>query len=218
MIKKLRENNGSLTIETTIVFTTTFFVIIIIMYLCMLLYQQACISSIANDAVEKGAVMWVNPYKDMFMQKIEKKDMRDTMPYWRLIDTNEDRKKDIIKQYVIYEVERKSILGAGRKCNPTVEIKKAVFDKKLVVQIEHNYKMPFGSLLNRFGIGNEFVIGSRAEAVISEPAEYIRSTDMLVDVSNQIDKGVEKRLGVKLSDTVLSSMRKLFDKLSSFVY
>ncbi len=218
MIKKLKENNGSLTIETTIVFTTTFFVIIIIMYMCMILYQQACITSVANDAAEKGAVMWVSPYKDMFMHKIDKEDMRDTMPYWRLADTNEDRKKDIIKQYAIYEVEKKSILGASRKCTPTVEIKKTVFDKKLVVKIEHSYKMPLGSLLNKFGIGNEFVIGSRAEAMINEPAEYIRSTDMLLDVTNQIDEGTKKRLGVKLSDTVLSSMSKLFDKLSSFLF
>lgn len=207
----MRNRKGSTTVEAAMIFPIIFFIVIALIYVSIFLYEQAFLKSLADRAAEKGVNMW-NSGSDMYIGLVQPKDFEEIDPYWRLIDLEKNTKEDNIETYIKEELEKYSIIKSkDSKVRNTTEIevnanvKNYVIYKKLTVDISKKIKLPIGNKLSDFGIDNTITISVCSEAIVNEPAEFIRSTDFAIDITKRIDNATG------------NNVQKVMDKVNGFI-
>ncbi|MFZ5988444.1 MAG: TadE/TadG family type IV pilus assembly protein [Bacillota bacterium] len=217
MFNNLRHNKkGSITVEASLIVPVVILVVIVMVYMLMLMYQKAYIQSVANQSAENGAAMWNSPYKDIFMQQILKKNMKNTLPYWRIFDGNKADKLDKVEEYAKYYVEKYSIVGFKRESEAFADLNDKIIYKKLVVVITHKYYLPGGNLLRQVGLNPEQTFVVKSEAVINEPSEFIRNTDFVVDVVREIDQATGSH-GQNFKEKIGDKFSKMIQRIVEFL-
>ena len=207
-------SRGSFTVEASIIFSTIFFCLIALIYLCLLLYQQAYIQSLAGTAVERGVLIWNNPTRDINTGKVSKRDLSNGGLYWRLWDTNHNQKIEKVRDYIKSNLKTYALLGnSSAKSQVKVELTNYIIYKKLTVEILYYQDLPLGNFLKIFGLKKSFPVHVVAEAVINEPVEFIRNTDFAIDLGNEVTGGKISEVGPKITD-IINSMQ---NKLKNFV-
>jgi len=209
-----KSSKGSFTVEATIVFSTVIFSIIAVIFICLLLYQQALIQSLASRTAERGAMIWGSPDKDMYIGRITQADMKDTDPYWRFIDTKKESREKRIADYIDTQIDSFSVLPRVKdNSEPKINITDFVIYKKINVTITERYEIPAFSFLKMFGIDNKLEIKGRSEAVINEPVEFIRNTDFVMDTGREIDRKVFNGKLSSFKDGLVDSIAKILEKV-----
>lgn len=206
MIKRLYKNKkGSFTIEAAVVVPTVLLCLIALIYICLLMYQQVYLQSVANTAAERGAANWSNASMDMYIGRIKESDFKNVSLYWRLVDIlplgkASEAKKSRVEDYVKYSLKQYSLFGKGLddkeiinsregKLSVNCDICDYIIYKKVLVSVAEEYNIPLGgSLLKAFGFSSGFTLKADAEAVVNEPAEFIRNTDFVVDTIREYDQ------------------------------
>lgn len=183
-----RSDRGSFTVEAALVFSAVFLCILVLIYMCLLMYQQVYIQALADRAVQRGAAVWNNPEKDIEMGRVRKSDLSAGGLYWRFIDAKEEEKLDRLEKYIEDRLSTYGILNNVNQNPIHVKMKNYVLYKKLEVNIENKYKIPIGNLLKVFGLEEYFVVNVNAQAVISEPVEFIRNTDFILDIEKELEE------------------------------
>ncbi|MDP4181412.1 MAG: pilus assembly protein TadE [Bacillota bacterium] len=226
---KLKDNKrGSITVEASIIVPTVIISLIVLIYICVFLYQQSYIKSIANTAAQRGADVWNNSKRDMYIEYMDKKEIADTSLYWRFsefISGGEKQKKvDKVNAFVKNSVSKYTILSKNNlsqlksgSLSVRCDIDDYIIYKKLKVSIEEDYDFPLKGLLKSFGFESALKISANSEAVISDPVEFVRNTDFTVDTVREIDQKTGGKLEGVL-DKVNGAFDKLSDKLKSFLY
>jgi hypothetical protein len=234
LVKRLYKNiKGSLTIEAAVIVPTVLLCLIALIYICLIMYQQVYLQSVANTAAERGASAWSNPSKDMFIGQIKAEDFKNVSLYWRLaevlpIGNASKAKKSKVEEYVRYSLKKYSLFGKGpdnkevinsgeSKLTATCDVDDCIIYKKVLVSVTEEYSIPLGgSLLKAFGFNDKFTLKAEAQAVVNEPAEFIRNTDFVVDTIRELDtKG-----GGTLTETwnkINGTFSKLSGRLKDFL-
>jgi len=208
----LKRNNGSTTIEAALIFPLIFLSIIALIYVSIFLYEQAYIKSLADRAAERGAAIWKNPKSDMTISLVKLEHFKENDPYWRVSDSQEKLKEEKVEQYLRNSLKEYSILQSRDKKAPmnttdiefSAKLKNYIVYKKLVVTVEKKFKLPIEDALTVFGIDNTVVIQANSEALINEPAEFIRNTDFAID------------MGKRINAATGNGLEKIIDKVNSF--
>lgn len=204
--KKIENENGSYSIETAIIMTVVFTVIMFLIFMSYVMYEQVRINAIAQDAAERGAVIYAMKNKEMITGRINSDVFNDQNPYWRVFDVgsnvatngrNGNERINKIWNYVnlklnAYKLDNNAYPGDAVE----VSVKNYFLYKRVCVKIKVNYKVPFGGILGAF-IQNPYPIEAYAEATVSEPSEFIRTVDIGSDLINGFGgETVEKYKGV----------------------
>ncbi|MGE5328765.1 MAG: hypothetical protein ACM3KR_04570 [Deltaproteobacteria bacterium] len=131
--------------------------------------------------------MWKNQESDIMLGGLNKEDMRKGGLYWQLIDFQNEEKGQKVKEYILARLAQHKLIMPAE--NPDVSVKSQSFfgQSKLVVHIERKFKIPPGRLLKVFGMTPYYTISVNAEAVIDQPAEFIRNTDMVLDIEKDFE-------------------------------
>ena len=185
--KKIFVKDGKIIVETAIIFPLVFLAVIAVLYICMILFERAYMQSLADLAVQRGAILWKNQEKDIMLGSIDKEDLKRGGLYWQLIDFQNKEKKQKVEDFILQRmVQHKLIMPAER---PTIFIDSQSFiaQNKLNVKIERKFKIPPGRLLKIFGITPFYTISVKAEAVIDQPSEFIRNTDLILDIEKDLE-------------------------------
>lgn len=218
----LKSNKGSTTIEAALIFPVIFLTIITLIYVSVFLYEQANVKSLADRAAERGAAIWKNPESDMYISLVRLGDFKYNDPYWRLFDLNKGSKEEKIEEYIKKSLAEYSILRSRDKEGPmnttdiefSAEVKNYIVYKKLTVTVDKKFKLPLGNGLAFLGIDNTIKISAKSEALVNEPAEFIRSTDLAIDMGKRIDALTGNYLE-KTMDKVNKFLKGIGDKVSS---
>lgn len=196
MIRMMKEQKGAYTIETAIVFTVAFSIIMFLISMTFIMYEQVRLNSIAQDAAERGAIIYSVKSKEMFTGRMDANDQYGGQtPYWRIMDIggNTEERTKKIKAYTKLKINSKKIRVDGSSDADysdnavDVGVKNYFIYKRIYVKINVEYKVPFGGLLNIFAVGQDqkfspYKITAYAEANVSEPAEFIRTMDLGSDL------------------------------------
>lgn len=185
--KRTLSENGKIVVETAVIFPIVFLAVITVLYICIILFERAYMQSLADLAAQRGAVIWNNQEKDMFIGIVSKEKMKKGGLYWQFIDFKQRQKTEKVKAFILGRFsQHKLIIPAG---TPEVSVKvENIFSRyKLVVTLDRKYKIPPGRLLKMFGITPYYTISAKAEAVIDQPAEFIRSTDLVLDIEKDLE-------------------------------
>ena len=79
-----KKNRGSMTIEAALIVPVIIISLILLVYICIFMYQQAYIKSLSNTAAERGAAVWANPSKDLYVEFVDREGLSNTPLYWRV--------------------------------------------------------------------------------------------------------------------------------------
>ena len=219
-----------MTIEAAILVPVVIICLILLVYICVLLYQQAYIKSLANAAAERGAAVWANPSKDMYVEFVDRDALDNTPLYWRVGELFSSKAKqskyDKVNKFVTGSISKYSLFYKNKdginlkytdsNMNVKCELTDYVIYKKLKVSIEEEYNLPITNVFKSFGIDLEFKISASSESVVNDPVEFVRNTDFVIDSVREIDQ----KTGGKLEgmvDKITDTFDKLSGKLKSFL-
>jgi len=209
----LKSQKGSVVVEASIIVPVVILSIVGIIYLAVLLYQLAYIQCIADRSAEQGALSWNSVERDLDSGKPIRNDLSKSGLYWRLVDRNKHNKETRLLNHLDMESEKFDIFSV-RNRNSGVKSEDFVVYKKLIVQMDDAYALSAGRYLKQFGIGENYVIRTESEAVVLDPAEFIRNTDFILDMEIELE---EKNPGVKrLGDKTREVIGDIRDKIESF--
>ncbi|MBN4056583.1 MAG: hypothetical protein COA82_12040 [Alkaliphilus sp.] len=184
-MKRLKKEleKGSLTVELSLLLPIVILTIALTIFIALILYQQVYITTVANSAVNRGAMLFSNPNIDIETGGLTENDL-STNVYPMLIMTTEI--EEMIKDYVNTKLNEYALLPCmGREIEITYT--NHFVYKKLEVTIASKYNVP-----SFLGLKEGLIIKAHAEARISEPEQFIRDIDFLGDKINSVRLKDEK--------------------------
>ena len=189
MKNNLKGNEGSFTLEASLVMPIILMVTIILMFFCMYIYQQSILQQVASAATERSAYSWDNSHKEASNGSFQQ-GQYDSL-YWRLTDdrmlgtmfgwagvSNEDSislpESESSGSLPTAKLSKVSMLETG-------EIKgKISYENKLLlrkVSSELHQLINLPPLDQILSGGSELEV--HAQSIIVEPVEFIRTVDLM---------------------------------------
>lgn len=205
MKKLLKQEDGYFTVEVTLVFTVILFAIMLVIFIGVVLYQQVNLQSVAERTAARGAVMYSSGVVNM---NTGVKDFKQCNPYRYIFEDNDYKisaekeiKKSLENNMGFYNVYK------GSNEHTEVKVEKNLISRRVVVSAGKEYKFPIVSAANTFGIKSPFAINVSATSEVTDPVEFIRNTDLCVDIIKESSSGNE----------LMTKMSSLKDKIIEFV-
>lgn len=196
MLKQLRNNKGSLTVESAIVLIYVIGVVFMLVHMAHGIYQQAYMQAIADEAVEMGQRYWLNPAKAFTTGVISETETQNILytPLYRYpYDAFENKKETMVEAYIWSRLQGQSYEIFKYDGQDGIEVecktKDFVMYKKITVTIKDTKKSPFRAFRRLFLLPENRVIEVKAEGVIHDPAEYIRTLDLSKDLILETQAG-----------------------------
>ena len=189
--KRLKVQDGYLTIETTMVFSVLFFSLILILFVGMVMYQNVNLQSIAVQASERGSVVYSSWVADMTTGVKTLDDFLIRDPYRNVPFMDGGSKEDyasIINTYINGRMGRRDIIrGEVKNSGDYVEVEDYLIEKRIKVNIRSDYQMPVNSIAEMFGRKGPFTVDTTAVSAVIDSPDFVRNVDLAMDVIRQTD-------------------------------
>ncbi len=183
--------DGYLTIETTMVFSVLFFSLILILFVGMVMYQNVNLQSIAVQASERGSVVYSSRVADMSAGVKTLDDFLIRDPYRNVPFMDGGSKEDyasIINTYINCRMGRRDIIrGEVKNSGDYVEVEDYLIEKRIKVNIRSDYQMPVNSIAEMFGRKGPFTVDTTAVSAVIDSPDFVRNVDLAMDVIRQTD-------------------------------
>ena len=209
--ERIKDENGLVIVEATIVFPVMLFVLFFIIFIGNLYYEQAKVDDIVLRAAIKGSQCVADPFEyEMLRTGVVPDDVTkvDVKPYRYIFGDLKDI-EDKISAEVSNQIANGSLVffsNSQAKVIGSDQPKIAKYNNKILfssfsVQVNYQIKFP----IRFIGENNPTILtlSSRAEVSVNDVPEFIRNVDMAVDLLD----------GTKAGDTV----KGIFDKINSFI-
>lgn len=187
--KKLKKQEGYLTVELTFVFSVLFFSLMMLLFMGMVLYQQVNLQSLAVRTSARGSIIYGSRMDDMETGVKTLSDFKNRDPYRYLASVFGGDKtgeyKKLLNTYVAKNVGNYNILTGTPKNQDYTTIQDYVFIKRVKVNIQEDYHMPTDAIAKMFGLDGAFHIDTTATSTVVEPVEFVRNIDLCTDVFRQ---------------------------------
>ena len=213
---KIKDQNGLVIVEATIVFPIMFFVLFFIIFIGNLYFEQAKVDAVVESYAVKGAEYVADPnlyYVDRGAALPTEVRNMDIEPYRYIIGSisngkikeietsisNEVKNKIADGSMIFFSNQRVSVVGSDN--DKIAKFKNYVVYSTFVVQVNYEIKFPI-----RFLMESEPVIArlsSRSEVSVSDAPEFIRNVDMVVDLLDGTDTS--------------ENIKGIFDKINGFI-
>lgn len=202
----LKSEKGEFTVEATIVFTISFMTIILMLYVGIIMYQHVHLQSATDRIASRGAMMYATRTTDIQTGKKELKSFWDSDPY-RYIFFDSGYKttaENAISAELTKSLGTGNVIAFSAK-PPTAKVELGLFTRKVVVNGERKFSVPF---LSVFDLKDSiFDIEVESTAYIMDMPETIRNVDYACDLlkrSEQISGALDKvsNLKGKLEDFI----------------
>lgn len=216
IINKIKDENGLVIVEATIVFPVMFFVLFFIIFIGNMYYEQARVDNIVLKYAVKGAEYCADPYQyDIESRNDIPTDVNgvDIEPYRYILGSISEGSISSIEEKISNEVrkeinEPKLIFFSNSKANIISSdnenighFESYVVYSTFIVQVNYEIKFP----INFLGEESPTIarLSSRAQVAVGDAPEFINNVDMVVDLLD----------GTKVGDTIKS----IFEKINGFI-
>ncbi|MGV8146184.1 MAG: TadE family protein [Alkaliphilus sp.] len=176
---------GSLTVELSLLLPIVILAIALTIFIALFLYQQVYVTSVANSAVNRGAMFLNNPDMDIETGRVSENELC-TYLYSVFAMTYEVEEK--IKEYINIMLDEYALLPCMER-KIKIEYTNHFVYRRLHITIESRYDMPSFLSARFLGLGDGLVMIAQAEARINEPEQFIRDVDFLRDKINSLQSG-----------------------------
>ena len=206
---KLNSENGTVIIEATFVFPIMFIILFFLIYMGNAFYMKAQVESVVEQKAIRGAAYCADPILETMKEtgKFPSLSALETKPYRYIFGGMND-----VESKISNEVEE-ALTGKTStfftNMYPKITTAKsdiAKYNNYVVystfsVEVKYTIKFPISFLGE--STPPMLVITSRAEAPVDDTAEFIRNTDMVIDVFSK------SKVAQKISD--------VFGKINDFI-
>lgn len=186
---ELKKQEGAVIIEATIVFPIMFLVLFFIIYFGNMYYQISQVDNMAMCYAIKGAQSVADPfhYKMETNGKVPFNDRVE--PYRYILGEIGGASIDTLEKSIQEEINRdfdQKIISFFTNMNPSIEGNvDAEFNNYVLYStfhVEIEYSIPFP--LRLWGSDNIKIahLSSKAEVSVNDTAEFVRNTDMILDI------------------------------------
>jgi len=206
------DSRGSITVEAAIIVPFIFIVLIVVILTFLLMYQQALLTQTASMAAKQAAENWMETGMSLGREEPAKKDKLSVgdlysgflsifdsgFEYSEVLKkaqeadipqgTQEERIRDI-RALVISRMRTAVIKADLTKMN--IRFSNGIMQKKLVVELTQNFKLPMGKLISLFTGSESIELTACGTAVIEQPAEYIRNVDLVLEYMDRFGPKLE---------------------------
>lgn len=210
-IKLNTGERGSVIVEATFVFPVMFIILFILIYMGNAFVQKAQIEGIVTEYAIKGANYCTDPILTEIKEqgKPPAYNALDAKPYRYLFGGMSYVETDIEAE-VVNAINNSFTFFAGMSPDiKTPQNQIATFNNAVVystfsVEVDYAIKFPISFLGGDRPI--ELKLTARGEAPVSDTAEFIRNTDLVIDVFH----------GTKIGQSISDVFGKINDFISSF--
>ncbi|MGF9697704.1 TadE/TadG family type IV pilus assembly protein [Paenibacillus sp. MABNR03] len=186
--KRFKKEDGSFTIEASLVFPVVLFILVLILFFSMYMYQKTFLNQHAYAASERAAYSWDNSHKQAMTGEVVAGE-HDNL-YWRLTD---DRMLGALFGWAGADnqisvpvpagdgenlTEKKlsqAVQGMPSGMRGTIEYQNSLVQRKVTTQLEQVITLPLPSFL--FDSGNNVL--TQGSSAVVEPTEFIRTVDLI---------------------------------------
>jgi len=216
-------DRGSYTVEASMVFVTIMLALLALLFTFLYMGQRASLESFASFAAQQGAELWLDSRRNMEDGKINNKRPEDSMGYRifdNLLFSSttyegyfEREASDNGKTRVVFKMDagnnlpgHKALLIGEDLCKriestilkPESTRIRITFNNnalrgRLIVELIQEIKVPLGGIKEFFDGKDTLTLSVQSEAAVSEPDEYIRNVDIILELSKRL--GEELDLG-----------------------
>jgi len=216
-------DRGSYTVEAAMVFVTIMLALLALLFTFLYMGQRASLESFASFAAQQGAELWLDSRRNMEDGKINNKRPEDSMGYRifdNLLFSSttyegyfEREASDNGKTRVVFKMDagnnlpgHKALLIGEDLCKriestilkPESTRIRITFNNnalrgRLIVELIQEIKVPLGGIKEFFDGKDTLTLSVQSEAAVSEPDEYIRNVDLILELSKRL--GEELDLG-----------------------
>lgn len=198
-MRKWKSEKGEMVIEATLVFPVVFFVIFFLIYFGNVFYVSSKVDAITDIMAVKGAANYTDP----MLAKIQEtgsaptsyNDIRPYRYWFKTASVENDIRQKLSEK--LGNVGSGFFAGmAPASVTTKADYENHLFYDAFVVEVNYNIQFPI-----RF-IGSEepmiFKLSSKAVASATDPDEFIRNTDMILDyyestgMKDKVQKAVDK--------------------------
>lgn len=210
--RKLNSENGMVIIEATFVFPIMFIILFFLIYMGNAFYIKAQIEAVVEEQALTGANYCADPILETIREtgSIPSLNNLQTEPYRYIFGGMSS-----VESKISNEVEKAIIKKSSslfNNMNPTITTpssKIAEFNNYVVystfsVEVQYVIKFPISFLGE--STPPLLTINSRAEAPVNDTAEFIRNTDMVIDLFH----------GTKIGQSISDLFGKINDFISGF--
>ncbi|MGR6542473.1 TadE family protein [Paenibacillus tundrae] len=182
------KEEGSFTIEASLVFPVVLFTLVILLFFSMYMYQKTFLNQHAYAASERAAYSWDNSHKQAMTGEFATGEYDNL--YWRLKD---DQLLGALFGWAGADNQVKVSVPAGEGGSlseqklsqavqgmPTamtgaIEYQNTLIQRKVTTKLEQMISLPLPSFL--FDSGNS--VFTTASSAVVEPVEFIRTVDLI---------------------------------------
>ncbi|MGE5678931.1 MAG: hypothetical protein ACM3ZR_12825 [Pseudomonadota bacterium] len=210
-LKDKSVDKGSFTIEAAMIFTSVVFAVLTLLFTFVYLQQKAYLTGAAVSAAELGAELWAsrlgvieNPIGYRLFDNL----LMSQRSYEGLLEKEKDadgRQRLVLrmdpddslpgqKMALIGEALGKQLVRASLKTGTTrvrMTFSNSGLRERLVVEIIQEVRIPLGSIKKLLDGKDTLTLCSRAEASVTEPAEYIRNIDLAMELSERFKERLD---------------------------
>lgn len=201
----MKDENGEMIIEASIVFPLVLVIYGILMFLVLLMYQRITLTTVANNTASCVSANYGFSDKDPFMSFINKDQLNNRKMLYREIFGSKNKLDLPIErqaEWFGYYLLGKNRLLKENKVDVKAKIdtkQGKVMQKDLIVTITESYHIP---LVSMFGFVDkvEFRVAACAECI--DPISYINATDFLWEQVDKITETPEIKLVNQMIDCI----------------
>ncbi|WP_434752425.1 TadE/TadG family type IV pilus assembly protein [Paenibacillus amylolyticus] len=186
-VNKLEKEEGSFTVEASLIFPIILFILVLLLFFTMYMYQKTFLNQHAYAASERAAYSWDNSSKQALTGEYAAGDYDHL--YWRLTD---DRLLGALFGWAGADNEISVSVPGGEDGNlsekkliqasshmpsamkGTMMYQNTLIQRKVITRLEQVISLPLPSFLFNSGNG---VLTQGSSAVV-EPVEFIRTVDL----------------------------------------
>lgn len=215
MKRKTAHCRGSFTVEASLVISTLLLLLSAVILSMLLLYQQVTLAWIAKSAAQEAADIWTDSRQTMATGAWDRKERMDSLYFriWEdallgsrvvtyaanhagqlelvpsvgqeALDPGRlvDKKLMKLVRQVTQQPAAVLLRPAGTRLQ--IEYRNRLVQRKITVILQHKVKVPFADLSRFFGKDGTVTLTGRGVAVITEPQEFVRNVDLLVESASR---------------------------------
>ncbi len=181
---KLKDENGEVVVEASLVVTLVVIFISVMFYIGMILYQQSLVSIMANKTASDIAQVYSNNLKDPFTGYVDPDSVYQSVTYSNM---KTDAYMDLITQkantLAFYRLKSARILTTGETSVDVQIVQKPndLLKSQVVVTVHDKYELP---LVSFFGVNNILTFSAIGRADCVDILEYLNGVEAVGDPEN----------------------------------
>ncbi|NLN63961.1 MAG: pilus assembly protein [Clostridiaceae bacterium] len=201
--------SGAVTIEYALVFPLVIFSVMILIYLGMVYYQQALLQSIVSEQTQNWAFLWGYDANEVQQHGgvLSREGYQSEGLYWHIF-SNPESKKEIIRNTIAEDYQRRSLLKSDRGLEVHVTYDNYFIYQKVGVQVTATYSSPIKGLFQVVGLSGDISVKASCETTLHDPKEFIHNVDYLLQIYEE--SGAQNWVQEKLKP-LQNSLKKMKD-------